>query len=261
MEEEKVNDTIIPHNTPDNPIKVDGEMHKFGSATRMTKDGKGRTDLIPPEVVFALIEDARNIFENDGGFVSATPSLLTQYAYCPNEITTRCYSTIMHMVILVWCNGQGLHKELVRKEWEREVTFKEYMQGFNKMLLELSHHYENGAKHYGVDNWKKGIPIIGGDEGGSFMDSMLRHLAQFQSSHIGYVNEDGSFHPYDEQATIVPGDLLFDALTRKCWIQRDAYIEEEEPHHLAVIWNAFGALWTLLTHFDTFNEHKDNDQE
>ena len=47
------------------------------------------------------------------------------------------------------------------------------------MLEELAIHYENGAEKYGVDNWKKGIPVIGGDRGGSFTDSGLRHLNQF----------------------------------------------------------------------------------
>ena len=32
-------------------IKMDGKEHKFGEATRYTKDGKGRFDLIPGDVI------------------------------------------------------------------------------------------------------------------------------------------------------------------------------------------------------------------
>ncbi len=238
----------IPHNTPDNPIKVDGEMHKFGDATRMTKDGKGRSDLIPPEVVSNAIAKARDVFEHNNGKVTTTQSLLTERAYYPDDTSIRCYETIMRMVILVWCREQGVYGEEDESgERGHTVTFPEYIRGFNKMLLDLSHHYENGAKHYGVDNWKRGIPLIGGDEGGSFIDSMLRHLSQFQSAHFGWVTaNDGAFVCDDEHATWNPGDLLFDASARKVYIQRENYIEEEEPHHLAVLWNAFGALWTII---------------
>jgi hypothetical protein len=47
------------------------------------------------------------------------------------------------------------------------------------MLHDLAIHYENGAEKYGPDNWKKGIPLTGGERGGSFTDSGLRHLNQW----------------------------------------------------------------------------------
>ena len=37
-------------------IKMDGKEHKFGEATRYTKDGKGRFDLIPSDVMAKVIE-------------------------------------------------------------------------------------------------------------------------------------------------------------------------------------------------------------
>ena len=55
----------------------------------------------------------------------------------------------------------------------------QFIDGFKKMLKALAIHYENGAEKYGVDNWKKGIPVTGGDRGGSFMDSAMRHLTQY----------------------------------------------------------------------------------
>ena len=60
-----------------------------------------------------------------------------------------------------------------------ETDFHKFLNGLVAMLEQLAHHYEKGATAYGVDNWKKGIPVIGGERGGSFTDSMLRHLNQF----------------------------------------------------------------------------------
>lgn len=40
-------------------------------------------------------------------------------------------------------------------------------------IARLAKHFENGAKKYGVDNWKKGIPIR------RYTDSMIRHCFKF----------------------------------------------------------------------------------
>lgn len=40
-------------------------------------------------------------------------------------------------------------------------------------LRRLAQHYENGARKYADRNWEKGLPL------GRFLDSALRHLADF----------------------------------------------------------------------------------
>lgn len=42
-----------------------------------------------------------------------------------------------------------------------------------KALLDVSHHYEDGAKKYGPRNWEKGLPVW------NFIDSGVRHLLKF----------------------------------------------------------------------------------
>lgn len=41
------------------------------------------------------------------------------------------------------------------------------------MLLELAKHFEEGAKKYGDNNWRKGIPV------NVYIDSGVRHLLKF----------------------------------------------------------------------------------
>jgi hypothetical protein len=40
-------------------------------------------------------------------------------------------------------------------------------------ITRLAKHFENGAKRYGDDNWRKGIPLR------RYLDSMLRHAFKF----------------------------------------------------------------------------------
>jgi hypothetical protein len=43
-------------------------------------------------------------------------------------------------------------------------------------LIRLSQHFENGARKYGANNWRQGIPLS------SFMDSAFRHWCAIRDS-------------------------------------------------------------------------------
>uniref|UniRef100_UPI00257B1773 dATP/dGTP diphosphohydrolase domain-containing protein n=1 Tax=Bacteroides sp. Phil13 TaxID=1929999 RepID=UPI00257B1773 len=43
----------------------------------------------------------------------------------------------------------------------------------SKAMLEVAKHFEDGAKKYGEDNWKKGIPV------NSYIDSAIRHYIKW----------------------------------------------------------------------------------
>ena len=49
----------------------------------------------------------------------------------------------------------------------------EYVWDVFTMLLEVAIHFEDGAKKYGDNNWRKGIPVK------VFLDSALRHYIKF----------------------------------------------------------------------------------
>lgn len=138
-------------------IKMDGKEHKFGEATRYTKDGKGRFDLIPVESVLALINAIKRMPEEINGLDENINTLILCSAF------KECYGTAIGYMMI--------------------TKYGDYSRTYNstniirfllpKMLAELAVHFQKGAEKYGVHNCEKGIPLW------SFRDSGLRHLCQW----------------------------------------------------------------------------------
>lgn len=199
-------------NNNTNYIKMDGEEAAFeGGAIRYTKTGKGRYDLIPGDIVQDVLTYAFKEYYKSPDYKMETSDLeIIKSAYA--EDISRYFNVIIGLV-----NASFVVHDISDPEISDngvlyvKTSCSQFIDGFKKMLKALAIHYENGAEKYGVDNWKKGIPVIGGDRGGSFTDSMLRHLNQYLMT------------------------------------------EEDEPHNVSAIWNAFGALWTLK-----HNKEKEN---
>lgn len=112
-------------------IQDSGDRTEYPTgAVRDIKEGKGRCDLMPLDVVAELLDDTAikciNEFQKSGDIGYLYDSL--------NTARTLYYS---------------------RSRIE--------------MLLDVSIHFEEGAKKYGEYNWQKGIPV------NSYMDSAVRH--------------------------------------------------------------------------------------
>ena len=160
----------------ENYIKVDGEQSGFeGGAIRYTKNGKGRFDLVPGDVIADILSYATDRFYGNA-VLTASKSSMIEEAY-RGDLDDRFANTVINMVIHHYCAADIVGD--VGEEPMMEVTEFCFFKGFYEMLKDLALHYECGAEKYGVDNWKKGIPVIGGERGGSFMDSALRHLNQY----------------------------------------------------------------------------------
>lgn len=124
----------VPH------ILDSGDRTQFESgAVRDMRVGKGRCDLMPLDVVAELVN-------GDDEFEDSMFWFIHRF----QETDDVGY----------------LYKSL---EW----FHVEYGWDVFTMLLEVSIHFEDGAKKYGDNNWRKGIPV------NVFLDSALRHYIKF----------------------------------------------------------------------------------
>lgn len=122
-------------------IKDSGDRTKFASgAVRDMRAGKGRFDVMPLEVVGNYICES---IDGTDPFVWAIAEFLK------SNSTTYLYSAIHHFETMVWNNPYT-------------------------MLLDVAIHYEEGAKKYGPDNWRKSIPTW------CYIDSAVRHYIKWR---------------------------------------------------------------------------------
>jgi len=117
-------------------IKDSGNRCEFETgAVRDIQEGKGRCDLMPLDVVHYVLLD--RITECLECFIRDQDSFYLLDAL--NEFAARAY------------------------DGSRET-----------MLLEVSIHFEEGAKKYGEFNWQKGIPVE------RYIDSAIRHYLKWR---------------------------------------------------------------------------------
>lgn len=134
-------------------IKDSGERRIFETgAVRDAAEGRGRCDLLPLDCVGKYF-----------GYISSPVR------------NPECMKAETCSVIL-----ENLDKILWSKSEESAITrcLDIFVQrAFNdkpgQALMELSKHYEQGAKKYAERNWQKGIPVH------CYIDSCVRHLLKW----------------------------------------------------------------------------------
>lgn len=116
-------------------IKDSGTRREFETgAVRDIQEGKGRCDLMPLGVIAEHLEDS---------------ILLAIYQFTTNGNPGHLYSVLT------------------------ECASKLHYTVYPTMYLEVSKHFEEGAKKYGEHNWQKGIPVK------CYIDSAVRHYLKF----------------------------------------------------------------------------------
>ena len=141
-----------------NDIKVTGTPQTYGDgATRNTKEGKGRFDLIPHEVFEPLFTRATELKD----WIDCSPaSIIADIAdehiiEAIIKLTFYGYSSDEHPCIPYAFPADGWYNCC----WD--------------MLKDLAVHFQKGAEIYGERNCQKGIPAW------SFKDSAMRHTTQY----------------------------------------------------------------------------------
>lgn len=107
----------------ENPRILDsGERREFDTgAVRDIQEGKGRCDLMPLDVIFAILDD----------------DYIFHYLHCFQNDGNVCH---LFVVLHHFCDSAYDH-----------LT--------STMFLEVAKHFEAGAQKYGEWNWQKGIPV------------------------------------------------------------------------------------------------------
>jgi hypothetical protein len=140
--------TLIPETTEFiSSIKDSGDRTQFETgAVRDMREGKGRCDLMPLEVVGELMGD----------------SIITRLkTFLSFKNTTYLY-TILNDFAKFYDDGKT-------KTTPDEICNQRYCT----MFLEVAKHFEEGAKKYGENNWQKGIPVK------CYIDSAVRHYLKW----------------------------------------------------------------------------------
>ena len=121
-------------------IKDSGARREFGTgAVRDIQEGKGRCDLMPLNVLAEIY--SKYFCLEDTGSVFAELFLFTKTG------------SVEHL-------------------YEVLNNFEAYDM-WETMFLEVSKHFEEGAKKYGEHNWQKGIPTH------CYIDSAVRHYLKW----------------------------------------------------------------------------------
>lgn len=140
--EETVEDAVTTTIDISEPTILDsGNRTQFESgAVRDMREGKGRCDLIPLEVVADLM--------------------------CGKDVDRHCILTDIAEFKRSGCTG-----------WLQSALYRFANAAYDgcvpTMILDVAKHYEDGAKKYGPDNWQKGIPVW------CYIDSAARHYIKW----------------------------------------------------------------------------------
>lgn len=123
-------------------IKDSGERQEYETgAVRDVQEGKGRCDLMPLRVV------ARHLVK-------------------PIELHSDL--PLYGIALFVETNDtKYLHEALT------DFAIQHYQSSPSTMFLEVSKHFEEGAKKYGENNWQKGLPVS------CYINSAIRHYLKF----------------------------------------------------------------------------------
>ena len=129
-------------------IKDSGNRREFETgAVRDIQEGKGRCDLLPLDVVANLFKYDITMNSDKKAFAYSIIKNIDEFKN--NNSNIDCLYKVLN-------------------DFSKTHYFN-----MPTMILEVSVHFENGAKKYGEYNWQKGIPV------NFYVDSAVRHFLKY----------------------------------------------------------------------------------
>ena len=161
-----INDDVNEQ-SDDYEIKVTGNERTFEDGfVRYTKEGKGRYDLIPFEVIGDNISMMENLYIRTQAIHQTNLVAFSNFMIIEAISKLDLQAAIANITAMHYCNKNKVSTIRISRD--------SYSDGLIKMLKDLSIHFEKGAAKYGENNWRKGI-----NELWSFIDSGRRHTMQY----------------------------------------------------------------------------------
>jgi len=167
----------------DRKIKDSGKKREFVTgAHRDASDGKGRCDLLPMREVLMAYGAIK-----DMSFNTSRRDILKTAVECISSGLDTCVGPNPHKADFIEKMAYVAGASAICSGWEEndatgdidkpDVNAHDDIEEgcmvepyFWYGMLQVSKHYEEGAKKYGDNNWKKGMPLH------VYVDSCLRHL-------------------------------------------------------------------------------------
>ena len=136
-----------------------GERRQFDSgAVRDIQEGKGRCDLLPIGEIARYFELCNPPSADENGVAKGNISGLTQ-----DDMAGILYG-IDHFLF---------NRDETEIQHSIDIFIDSVFYDKGKAIMELSKHYEEGAKKYADRNWEKGRPLH------CYVDSGIRHLLKY----------------------------------------------------------------------------------
>ena len=127
-------------------IKDSGDRTEFKTgAVRDMHEGKGRCDLLPLDVICGIY-------------------------YEKTHHNSRCH-VLGNIQKFMNTGDHNLLMDAIEQFMLLDVPFGD--GNWSTMFLEVAKHFEDGAKKYGENNWRKGIPVR------CYIDSAVRHYLKW----------------------------------------------------------------------------------
>lgn len=139
-------------------INDSGARREFETgAVRDIQEGKGRCDLLPLDVVASLfsVGDFEVFHEID------------------NFVRTGDEQSLAYALFRFVERTNGLTVVRIKDDFDIQLNQQMFEGYIASTILEVSKHFEEGAKKYGEYNWQKGIPTH------CYIDSAVRHFLKF----------------------------------------------------------------------------------